>query len=476
MIKCLIVEDNLDDVDLIVRRLKKSGLEFEYSVVETELGFRSEIFSNEWDIILSDFTLPDLDGFLVLDIINNNNLDIPFILVSGTIGELQAVELMKRGAGDYILKDNLSRLAPAVNRELKESVIRKREKTALAKMLASENRLKILFQNMSKGVALLNYDNDKLLIKDINPVAEKILKMLGIFEFFSCSNIEVNDQNSVIFSDLQYVATSGEFIQRTLTREVDGIINLWINYDITKIPNKDIVIFFEDISDSKRHEREIEHNLMEKELMLHEIHHRVKNNMQIIISLLRLKRKYFSDEFTADKFKEIQDQIRAMSLVHENLYQSNDFVNVEMKSYIHSLSSDLLNDWNQMHNIKMMLEIGDISMNMEKVIPCGLILNELMTNTIKHAYEGIESKEKMIRIRMIEEQDGRINLSYHDNGKGWVPELKNPTKDNFGMQLVNILANKQLHGETTYSQTDGFNFTVIFNPIVKESIHRYPNK
>jgi len=163
-VRILFIEDNEDDFALILRTLKKTEFEFDYSLVDNEKDFLEEL-KNEWDIIVSDYSLPGFTGFEALKICNKNGIDIPFIVVSGTVGEDIAVDMMKAGARDYIMKKDLLRLYPAINRELEEAEIRKKNKLIAIErevlfsisrdMLSTDNLdelLFIIFENIKKVI------------------------------------------------------------------------------------------------------------------------------------------------------------------------------------------------------------------------------------------------------------------------------------------------------------------------------------
>ena len=124
-IRVLIIEDSEDDKELILLELKRGGYNPEYLHVQSREAFDCALVEQDWDIILSDYSMPNFDGLSALTTVKEKEFDIPFILISGTIGEDVAVAAMKRGAQDYIMKNNLSRLIPAIDRELKEAEIRR---------------------------------------------------------------------------------------------------------------------------------------------------------------------------------------------------------------------------------------------------------------------------------------------------------------------------------------------------------------
>lgn len=151
-----------------------------------------------------------------------------------------------------------------------------------------------------------------------------------------------------------------------------------------------IIVIIRNITESKlarkQAENKLKSSLKEKEVLLKEIHHRVKNNLQIISSLLRLQARYINDENTVDIFEDSQNRVRAMAMIHENLYQSNDLAKIEVSDYIQKLTNNLICSYGVEQNIKIHLNIDKFSLKIDTAIPCGLIINELISNALKHAF------------------------------------------------------------------------------------------
>jgi PAS domain S-box-containing protein len=215
-----------------------------------------------------------------------------------------------------------------------------------------------------------------------------------------------------------------------------------------------------DISDRKLAEKKIESSLNEKTILLREIHHRVKNNMQIISSLLDLQASYIENEKDADLFLDTKSRVKSMAMIHDKLYQSDDFVCVDLEDYIIKLSQDLFSTYNtDPHKILIKIDWEtQVKLDINVAIPLGLLINELITNSLKHAFPDNRSGE--IIIRMVKKKD-HLLLYLGDNGVG-MPETVNFTDpDTLGLQLVNSLIN-QIDGEIYLDETPGTNFEIIF--------------
>ncbi len=208
-------------------------------------------------------------------------------------------------------------------------------------------------------------------------------------------------------------------------------------------------------------EEKIKKSLREKELLLREIHHRVKNNMQIISSLLNLQSSYVEDEEAVKTLKESQSRVKSMALVHEKLYNSASLENIDFTGYVKSLVSNLVYTYvKDPEKIKIKTEGGSIHLNMDTSVPCGLIINELVTNSIKHAFPN-EMGE--ITVKLDRDHD-EFFITVTDNGVGFPEELDFRNTKTLGLQLVNSLVN-QIDGSITISRDGGTSFSIRFKEL-----------
>jgi len=218
---------------------------------------------------------------------------------------------------------------------------------------------------------------------------------------------------------------------------------------------------YRDITEHKQAEEVIRASLREKEVLLREIHHRVKNNMQIISSLFNLQAGYIKDEEALRILKEGQTRIRSMALVHEKLYQSGDLSKIDLAGYIQSLSTHLFHvylvDPNQ---VRLETEFGDVTLDINSAVPCGLILNELISNALKHAFPA--GRKGVLMIRLQRRKDGAVELRIADNGVGFPKGLDFRRTESLGLQIVSLLVG-QLEGTIKLDGKNGTAFTVAFH-------------
>lgn len=229
-----------------------------------------------------------------------------------------------------------------------------------------------------------------------------------------------------------------------------------------------------DITERKRNEEQIQESLQQKESLLREIHHRVKNNLQVISSLLSLQSGYAKDEESLAHFYESQSRISTIALIHEKLYHSRNIDEIKMLDYITDLTRNLLRVYKDLGgNIDVQINAYDISIDIDRAIPCGLIINELFSNCLKHAFRGAESGEtsrkrrNKITVEINSDPEGLLVLSVKDNGVGFPGNVDIRNTETLGLQLVTTLAD-QLKGKIEIANDNGAAFTIVFPLLAKK--------
>ncbi len=218
---------------------------------------------------------------------------------------------------------------------------------------------------------------------------------------------------------------------------------------------------FWDITDRIKSQEQIKASLREKEVLLREIHHRVKNNMQVITTLLLLQSDKIKDKQYADMFKESQDRIKSMALVHEKLYRTESLTEIDFKEYVKSLVNSLFRSYGvNPDRIDLKMDVEDVSLGLENAIPCGLIINELVSNSLKYAFP--ENREGEIKIALYSINADDLVLEVNDNGIGMPEELDIRNTESIGLHLVTILSEDQLDGRIELNRVNGTLFNIEF--------------
>jgi PAS domain S-box-containing protein len=745
-LRTLMVDNSENDVLLIVRELKKGGYNPSYERVETAISMEKVLKDKQWDVILCDYKMPTFNAPSAIALLKKTDIDIPLIIVSGSIGEDVAVECMRLGAQDYIMKGNLSRLCPAIARELEEAEVRNKQKqaesqrkAALEELLESKKQYKSLygllrlmcdnvpdmiwakdlskrylfankamcenllcakdteepigksdmyfaerercahpnqpdwatfgeictdsdsvvmstkqaerfdefgkvkgqflyldihkapfwdeqgnmigtvgcgrdvtrekqleqerqeaeekyrniFDNSSEGLyqvspegyfitanpaaaRTLGYESPEELINTVTNIGsqvyvctedrKKALELLrkdGSFKNFEVRNRQKNgnivwvmasvhivrdEQGNNLYHEgtsqditerkhaesqreaaLEALRLSEENFRRSLENLPLGVRIVTIEgetiyanqaildiygydsieelkttlvenrytpesfaeyqirrekrkrgddapseYDIgivrkdgevrhLHVFRKDILwngerqfqVLYNDITDRKQAEERFHASLGEKDILLREIHHRVKNNMQVISSLLDLPASLSGNQERRKMFHESQSRIHAMSLVHEKLYGSKDFARIDLAGYVRTLSQDLFQSYKiNPGKIDLIIQTdGDVYVDINKAIPCGLILNELISNALKHAFPGNSHGELQVIIRKTKNTE--IEIVVRDDGLGLSGDVDVHEPRSVGLHLVNGLVKNQLDGQIEFVRAAG---------------------
>jgi two-component system, sensor histidine kinase PdtaS len=217
---------------------------------------------------------------------------------------------------------------------------------------------------------------------------------------------------------------------------------------------------FVDISDRRQEEERIRAALREKDILLGEVHHRVKNNLQIVYSLLGLQAARVADQATQDLLRDSQNRIHSMALIHQTLYGSQDFESVDFALFIGTLLSALIGSYGiDTDRIAIRVDVEPVRLPIDVAVPCGLVVNELITNALKHAFRNRDHGE--IRIALTRQSGNEALLSVSDNGIGLPDHVDIETTETIGLQLVELLAS-QLDGVVSINRSDPTSFSLRF--------------
>jgi len=282
------------------------------------------------------------------------------------------------------------------------------------------------------------------------PIEELLGKKMD--EFFPVERIGTMSED-----DLQILKT-GKKVE--IDEEIGDRHYTTIKFPIHIEGGRDLAGFMIDITDRKLMETNLRASLREKDVLLQEIHHRVKNNMQVISSLFSIQARQVENQECRQILKEGQTRIRSMSLVHEKLYQSRDLSKIDLPEYIKSLAAHLF----QAHlvdpdQVKMEMDFEDIALDVNTAVPFGLILNELISNALKHGFP--KGRKGTLKIRLRRGAGGEVMLRVADDGVGYQGVLDFRNAESFGLKIINLLV-KQLDGVIDLDRKGGTAFIVTF--------------
>ncbi|HEY9858020.1 MAG TPA: histidine kinase dimerization/phosphoacceptor domain -containing protein [Candidatus Obscuribacterales bacterium] len=219
-----------------------------------------------------------------------------------------------------------------------------------------------------------------------------------------------------------------------------------------------------ELAERKRAEDQLKLSLKEKEVLLKEIHHRVKNNLQVISSVLRLQSDYVRDEKILALFNDSQNRIRSMALIHEKLYQSSNLLKINFDEYIRDLTDNLIRSYVSFSSaVTLTTNAIGVWLNIDTAIPCGLIINELVSNSLKHAFSET-NQENEIQISITSAHDNEFTLIVRDNGIGFPEDIDFRNTESLGLELVCIFT-EQLDGTIELDRSNGTAFVITFSEI-----------
>ncbi|MBF0456689.1 MAG: response regulator [Nitrospirae bacterium] len=219
-----------------------------------------------------------------------------------------------------------------------------------------------------------------------------------------------------------------------------------------------------EIVDRTNAEKLATRSLKDKEVLLREIHHRVKNNLQIVSSLLDLQSKYIKDPETLDMFKDSQNRLQTMALLHEKLYQSDNMAEIDFAKYLNNLLDHLYRSYCiDTSSILMNTDIEDATIGLDTAVPCGLIINELVSNSLKHAFKNAEGGSLSVSLHKLD--DGRFKLTVSDTGVGLPDGIDLKNAKTLGLRLVNALVVEQLEGTLEFNSNNGASFWIVFKEL-----------
>lgn len=268
-------------------------------------------------------------------------------------------------------------------------------------------------------------------------------------------------------ADYPAILTSGEAISRVEDLLVD---ERRIVTEVKKVPVVEdgrvdkVITVIRDITTEREREEQIKAALNEKEVLLREIHHRVKNNLQVMSSLISLQTEAMTDPVAIQAFHETQARVRSMALIHEELYRAANLASIDFAEYVNKLGANLIQLFTISANIELCVDIENIWLGVDTAIPCGLIINELVSNAMKYAFPNGHSGKISVKVVLLDQTAEQNNylLEVQDNGIGFPEHIDFRRTESLGMQLVNILA-RQLRGSVELTVESGTRFAIHFS-------------
>jgi len=320
----------------------------------------------------------------------------------------------------------------------------------------SEQKYRDLVDNALVGVYRTNLSGDILFVNDalakmFGFSSPEEVKKEGALVRYKDSHSreafvkELTEKGKLNYYEIEMRSRSGEIKNVLLSASLLG---------------DEILGMMMDITERKKATEKIKAALKEKEVLLQELHHRVKNNMQVISGLIELQSQQLEDESAREIFNETRDRVSSMALIHENLYKASDLGNINFAEYVKTLTKHLFLSYNvDFEAVQLKIDVEDVYLDVQVGIPCGLIINELVSNTLKHAF--LEGRRGEVGVSLFEGDDGRYTLTVKDDGAGFPEDIDFRKTTSLGMQLVTMLV-EQLEGTIELERKEGTKFVISF--------------
>ncbi len=474
-LRVLMVEDSELDAALIARHLNEAFRECFIRRVDSAQALEELLREQSWDLLISDHQMPNFDSSQALSLLQASGLDIPFIIVSGSIGEELAVAALQSGADDYVLKQNLRRLVPAIERGLRETAGRSEKRAAERALHESEERLR---KSEHRFQDLFEFAADAIVECDRS--GRILLVNHQTEQLFGYSREELGGQNIGLLlpahqtsEGLSIVMASAEALaaeahptesQQTARRKSSSEFQADVRAGVIHAPDGLRWTFtIRDITARLDSEAALRQSLHRQQVLLQEVHHRVKNNLQIICSIMDLQASQTHDAAVHKVLFDSHRRIRSIALIHEMLQGSTQFGRVEFGSYARALISHLASTCNLGSTTSLELDLEPVELNVETAMPCGLILNELVTNVFKYGHS--EGTPDRLRVSVASRPERGLCLTVEDSGAGLPADYNIETAQSLGMQLVTTLT-QQLKGHLEVQTRPRTRFTLTCKELV----------
>ena len=467
-IKVLYIDDNQMDRELVRDALETEHGGFDLTEAANRDSFVKALQNDDFDIVMSDFNILGFEGLDVIQTVQEKDPRIPVVIVTGTGSEEIAVQSLKHGAADYVIKQphHIRRLSKTLLMALEKKKLRNDRETAEKLRDEALNRLgtALKFGNVGLWDWVIGTNQDYFSKEWKRQIGYDDDELEANYEEFT-SRLHPEDKDRVLRSTQQYLDDEIPVhdIEFRLQHK-DGSYR-WIQSqgEVLRDENQQPVRMLGchiDITERKKAELQIRDTLKEKEVLLHEVHHRVKNNLQVINSLLKLQENDLQNTDFKEMLAECRNRIKAMAYIHENLLDSNDLELIDMFGYLSNLASSVIQTLGADDRLELKIQVDNSALPIDIATPVGQIVNELLSNAVKHGFADNGHGELIVKMETTE--SGSHLLSVSDTGAGIPAGFDWRNSDRLGLRLVRMLVEEQLNGSINLTNTNGCCFDIRF--------------
>jgi PAS domain S-box-containing protein len=462
--RILVVDDDAGARMLMRAALRKSG--FDVSLASGGADGLDQFRHGSFDMVMLDVDMPDIDGYAVCATLRAEvGQLLPIVMVTGMDDVLSVERAYDNGATDFIAKPiNWAVIGHRVKYLLRGHAALLELQFAHAQTAAILAAIPDLLFEMDVDGRFIDYRSPRPDLLSAHP--EDFIGQL-------VADVLPQDAANVCMAALQAAHENGSSSGRQYQLKLPGGV-FWFELAVSR---KEVaagqtprfIALSRDITERKHAEDALFQSLEEKQALLQEVHHRVKNNLQVITSLLRLETRRSAAEDTKTVLRDMQGRIHSMALLHKSLYRSGTFTSVDLGNYLRQLATQAFQA-QATHSgaVQLALNLGSVQASMDQAIPCGLMVNELISNCLKHGFPAGVTGNVHIELQPLDTaQQWRLRVA--DNGVGLPENFEDKRKASLGLQLVADLAH-QLRGELTIepNRDRGVAFSVTFQS------HRQP--
>lgn len=500
MSKILAIDDKADNL-IVIKAILKYRLPAA-AIVTTQTGAEGLALavSEAPDVILLDLIMPEMDGYEVCTRLKANRLTqhIPVVLITAMKTDTESrIKALNVGADAFLAKpidqaeliaqiQVMLRIKSAEDelrreKDVLEDLVRERTQTlrqeleerkrVQAQLNIALEKYRVLFESFPLGISITDQEGR---IIEANAESERLLGLTRSEQFNRTYDANVwriirPDGSPMPAEEFASVRAMRE--QRRIENVEMGIVQehgdiTWLSVTAAPIPleNYGVAITYGDVTKRIQMEAELKAALRQKTVLLQEVHHRTKNNMNVICAMLSLQKQRIEDARQRDFLDDLYNRIHCMALVHEQLYAERDLSHIDLAEYTRALAHTVLSGY-QSHTgqISLTLDVEPLWVMLETAIPYGQVLNELLTNAMKYAFP--EGRAGEISINLHHCDNGDIQLRFRDNGIGLPADMDVRKTSSFGFQIITMLVKMQLRGHMIIRGDNGTEFEIRFQEL-----------